>query len=135
MTQQTAYEGRVATGSELDACVAGAREDLVTARILLERDRLQHALIFCHGVLEKALKAHIVRRTNGTPPATRNLLYLLEQSGIKLDKEGVELMVGLNHYQLSGAHSQLSPNTPCRMEVSSTINRAESLMRWLLASL
>ena len=40
-----------------------AKEDLTSAKILLERNRILHAFFFCHLVIEKAIKAHIVRYT------------------------------------------------------------------------
>ena len=41
--------------------LTGAEEDLESAKILIESNRLLHGLFFCHLVIEKAIKAHVVK--------------------------------------------------------------------------
>ncbi len=46
----------------------GAKEDVETARVLLERDKRREALFFAHLALEKALKALVVKATRDLAP-------------------------------------------------------------------
>ena len=41
---------------------SGAINDLISAKILIERNRLLHGLFFCHLVIEKIIKAHVVKK-------------------------------------------------------------------------
>ncbi len=43
---------------QIDYWTSSAKDDLVTAKILIEKERYLHGLFFCHLVIEKALKAH-----------------------------------------------------------------------------
>lgn len=54
----------------------GARDDLLTAEVLFQRKRDLHGLFFCHLVIEKALKAHVVKSTKEIAPRTHNLILL-----------------------------------------------------------
>jgi len=56
----------------LDLCV----DDLATAKVLLESKRLLHMGFFCHMIIEKALKALIVDRTDEIPPKIHDLQKL-----------------------------------------------------------
>ncbi len=50
---------------QIDYWINGAVDDLESAKVLVERKRLLHGLFFCHLVIEKALKAHVVKITKG----------------------------------------------------------------------
>lgn len=54
----------------------GANDDLEVAEILIEKRRFLHGLFFCHLVIEKALKAHVVKVTREIAPKSHNLIYL-----------------------------------------------------------
>lgn len=43
--------------------IRSAVDDLETAKIPIEKNRLLHGLFFCHLVIEKAIKAHVVKST------------------------------------------------------------------------
>lgn len=57
----------------------GAIDDLESAKILIEKKRSLHGLFFCHLVIEKAIKAHVVKKTNEIAPRSHNLIYLSEK--------------------------------------------------------
>ena len=65
---------------QIDYWVNGAVEDLESAEILIERKRMLHGLFFCHLVIEKILKAHVVKISNEVAPRTHNLMHLLEKT-------------------------------------------------------
>ena len=46
----------------------GAEDDLVTADLLIRENRILHGLFFCHLVIEKAIKAHVVKSSGEIAP-------------------------------------------------------------------
>jgi len=46
---------------QIEYWIEGAEEDLSTAELLIREKRILHGLFFCHLVIEKAIKAHIVK--------------------------------------------------------------------------
>ncbi|MDR0446415.1 MAG: HEPN domain-containing protein [Oscillospiraceae bacterium] len=57
-------------------------DDLQTAKVLLESNRLLHMGYFCHQIAEKALKAVVAYATSEIPPKTHDLQKLAVQGGI-----------------------------------------------------
>jgi HEPN domain-containing protein len=47
---------------QIDYWISGAEDDIVTADLLIREMRILHGLFFCHLVIEKALKAHYVKK-------------------------------------------------------------------------
>ena len=64
--------------NQIDYWLKGAEEDLLTANLLLREKRILHGLFFCHLVIEKAVKANIVKVTGDIAPRSHNLVYLSE---------------------------------------------------------
>jgi HEPN domain-containing protein len=61
---------------------SGAIDDLETAKILIDKNRLLHGLFFCHLVVEKAIKAQVVKYSKEIAPRSHNLIYLLEKTDL-----------------------------------------------------
>lgn len=61
--------------------ITGAFVDLESARILVEKNRLLHGLFFCHLVLEKAIKAHVVNRPVNLRRVRTTLYFSLIKPG------------------------------------------------------
>lgn len=57
-------------------------DDLLTAKALLESERLLHMGFFCHMIVEKSLKAVVADRTNEIPPKIHDLPKLALRGGI-----------------------------------------------------
>jgi HEPN domain-containing protein len=75
-------------------------------------NRILHGLFFCHLVIEKALKASVVKQTNTSPPRSHNLIYLAEKAALKLP-EKQEIFLGiLMKYQLEGRYPDYNPQLP-----------------------
>ncbi len=72
----------------------GANDDLDTARILIERGRMVHGLFFCHLVIEKALKALVVKQTLELAPRSHNLIHLSELANLS-PLEDDEIFLGV----------------------------------------
>ena len=74
---------RVDIGKQVLHWLNGANEDFEVSKILIQKRRYFHGLFFCHLVLEKALKAHVVMHTKELAPKSHNLIYLSEKSGLE----------------------------------------------------
>ncbi|MEX2591506.1 MAG: HEPN domain-containing protein [Anditalea sp.] len=106
-------------------------DDLLTARILIERSRVLHGLFFCHLVIEKAIKAHVVKETETIAPKSHNLIYLSQKADLSLSEED-DIFIGiLMKYQLHGRYPDYNPYIPSIEIVNSYLEHTENLLKWL----
>lgn len=65
-----------------------AESDFETAKLILKSGKnLHHSCFFCHLVLEKTVKALVVRETEQIPPYSHDLIMLSARAGLELDEE------------------------------------------------
>jgi HEPN domain-containing protein len=113
----------------------GSYDDLQTAKILIEKDRLVHGLFFCHLVIEKIIKAHVVKQSNDLAPRSHNLIYLSEKSNLFFNEDD-EIFLGiLMKYQLQGRYPDYNPIVPEKVKIIDYLNKTEKLLKWLEAKL
>ena len=110
---------------------SSAIDDLESAKILIERKRLLHGLFFCHLVIEKALKAHVVKVTHEIAPKSHNLLYLSEKANLTFDEDDDVLLGILMKYQLQGRYPDYNPFIPKIEIVNEYLVKTEKLLEWL----
>ncbi len=116
---------------QIDYWVNGAVDDLKSAEILIERKRMLHGLFFCHLVIEKILKAHVVKISQEIAPRTHNLIHLLEKANLELS-ENEEIFLGiLMKYQLQGRYPDYNPIIPDKLIVQNYLKQTENLLQWL----
>ncbi len=109
----------------------GADDDLLTAELLLRQKRILHGLFFCHLVIEKALKAHVVKKFEDVAPRTHNLIYLSEKVALELDNES-QIFIGiLMKYQLQGRYPDYNPVLPDSILVVEYFEKTKTLFEWL----
>ncbi len=109
----------------------GAQDDLESAKILIEKNRLLHGLFFCHLVIEKAIKAHVVKKTNEIAPRSHNLIYLSEKANLEFSDDN-EIFLGiLMKYQLQGRYPDYNPIIPEKSKVINYLVKTEKLSKWL----
>ena len=72
-----------------------AFDDLDSAKILIERKRLLHGLFFCHLVIEKIIKAHVVKFTNEMAPRSHNLIFLSEKANLTFDDDDTSPLISM----------------------------------------
>lgn len=114
---------------------SGALDDLETAKVLIDKNRLLHGLFFCHLVIEKIIKAHVVKQTTDFAPRSHNLIYLSERANLVFN-ENEEIFLGiLMNYQLQGRYPDYNPSVPDSMKIAEYLNQTENLVRWLEAKL
>lgn len=70
---------------QIDYWINGAEDDILTAELLIRENRILHGLFFCHLVIEKAIKANLVKVTGEIAPRSHNLMYLSEKACINYE--------------------------------------------------
>ncbi len=116
---------------QIDYWINGAMDDLESAEILIERKRMLHGLFFCHLVIEKILKAHVVKISQEIAPRTHNLIHLLGKTHLELS-ESEEIFLGiLMKYQLQGRYPDYNPIIPDKLIVQNYLKQTENLLQWL----
>jgi HEPN domain-containing protein len=114
---------------------SGALDDLETAKVLLDQNRVLHGLFFCHLVIEKIIKAHLVKKTNDIAPRSHNLIYLSEKAGL-IFNENEEIFLGiLMKYQLQGRYPDYNPTIPDKAKAADYLIQTKNLVQWLEAKL
>jgi HEPN domain-containing protein len=74
--------GGVTVHSKVEYWLDLCDDDLVTARVLLNSNRLLHMGYFCHMIVEKSLKAVVASATNEIPPKIHDLQKLAVRGGV-----------------------------------------------------
>jgi len=108
-----------------------ANDDFESAKLLISNNRFLHGLFFCHLVIEKAIKAIVVKQTEEIAPRSHNLLYLAGMAKLSFAEED-EIFLGiLMKYQLQGRHPDYQPNIPNSEKVNAYLTKTENLLLWL----
>lgn len=109
----------------------GAEDDLSTAELLIREKRILQALFFCHLVVEKAIKAHVVKKSGEVAPRSHNLIYLSEKADLLFDNK-TEIFLGiLMKYQLQGRYPDYNPVLPDILVVNEYFEKTKNLLQWL----
>jgi HEPN domain-containing protein len=116
---------------QVDYWFNSASDDLESAKLLIVNKRYLHGLFFCHLVIEKAIKAIVVKQTQEIAPRSHNLLYLAEIAKLAFSDED-EIFLGiLMKYQLQGRYPDYQPNIPDNDKINNYLIKTESLLLWL----
>lgn len=116
---------------QVDYWFSGAYEDLEVAELLIDKKRFLHGLFFCHLVLEKALKAHVVKFTGELAPKSHNLIYLSGKSELTLSDVSLEFFGILMKYQLEGRYPGYQPYIPEERIVREYFDETKKYLQWL----
>jgi HEPN domain-containing protein len=116
---------------QIEYWTKGAEDDLLTAELLIREKRILHGLFFCHLVIEKAIKAHVVKTSDEIAPRSHNLIYLSEKADLVFDNE-TEIFIGiLMKYQLQGRYPDYNPVLPNILVVNEYFEKTKALLQWL----
>lgn len=116
---------------QIEYWAKGADDDLLTAELLIQEKRILHGLFFCHLVIEKAIKAHVVKASGEVAPRSHNLIYLSERTDLVFDSE-TEIFLGiLMKYQLQGRYPDYDPVLPDISKVNDYFEKTKTLLQWL----
>jgi len=109
----------------------GAIDDLESTKILITNNRLLHGLFLCHLVVEKSIKAIVVKAMNEIAQRSHNLLFLSEMAKLEFEEDD-EIFLGiLMKYQLQGRYPDYNPILPDNNKVMEYLNQTEKVMTWL----
>ena len=111
-----------------DYWINGAEDDIVTADLLIREKRTLHGLFFCHLVIEKAIKAHVVKKIGDVAPKTHNLIYLSEKAELELDDSILSFLGILMKYQLQGRYPDYNPFLPDQLIVNEYLNETKKIV-------
>lgn len=84
--------------------LSSAQNDWPTAEILFKEKQYPQCLFWCHLVLEKLLKAHVVHHSKTQAPYTHNLVQLSEQTGLEFSAEQKKALSIINEFNLKGRY-------------------------------
>ncbi|MBU1342831.1 MAG: HEPN domain-containing protein [Proteobacteria bacterium] len=116
---------------QIDYWINEAEDNIVTADILIQKDRFLHGLFFCHLVIEKALKAHVVKTTKDIAQRSHNLILLSEKAKLKFDNDDDIFLGILMKYQLQGRYPDYNPIIPTKERVEKYFSQTKELLQWL----
>jgi HEPN domain-containing protein len=120
---------------QIDYWINGADGDILTADLLIREKRTLHGLFFCHLVIEKAIKAHIVKKIEDVAPRSHNLIYLSEIAELEFD-DSTQMFLGiLMKYQLQGRYPDYDPILPDQQKVNEYFNKTKEILQWLKVKL
>ena len=112
-----------------------SENDIETAELLIDSNKILHGLFFCHLAVEKAIKAHVVKTIGDYPPRSHNLLFLSEKAGIHWEEEK-EIFLGiLMKYQLEGRYPDYNPSIPSIKQASNYQIQTKEIIKWLKSKL
>ena len=110
---------------------AGAEKDWEVARSLVAQTRIRHGLFFAHLALEKTLKAHVCRATQGLAPPIHNLSRLADHACLTLETQQRELLAEVNSFNIEGRYPELLLPQPTPEEADGYLARTEELLSCL----
>lgn len=84
----------------IDYWILTSEEDLKTMEAMYKARRYAFCLFVGHLILEKALKALVIRITGAEAPRTHNLPYLFRLAELDLVKEDKELLENVDTFNL-----------------------------------
>ncbi|HUT54631.1 MAG TPA: HEPN domain-containing protein [bacterium] len=113
----------------------GAKEDLDTASILLEKGKNKEALFFAHLALEKALKALVAKNTSDVPPYSHDLTFLAKKAGLTLSADQSHLFNMVNKFATAGRYPDPEKHGPSKQKAKEIVDEISEVMKWLIRKL
>lgn len=83
-----------------------AEHDRETMMVLSAGNRYSDALFFGHIILEKILKALVVRNTGKHAPFTHDLVQLHKLSGTELDEKEIDFLDRVNDFNIRARYPE-----------------------------
>ena len=93
--------------------------------------RIAFALFATHLVIEKILKAHVVKATKKLPPMIHNLISLANIAGLNLTTKDIDLFSLLNPMNIEARYPAKPSKVPTKKEAEELIKRTKVVFEWL----
>ncbi|MBN1114101.1 MAG: HEPN domain-containing protein [Oligoflexia bacterium] len=113
-----------------------SEDDLSVIDILFDKQKLVHAMFFCHLVTEKILKAYYTCLIETTPPKTHNLLNLASETGLveKLTNEQNNLLAELMPFNVEARYPTYKRKLESELSIAKVkeyISKTRELHGWI----
>ncbi|NVO11018.1 MAG: HEPN domain-containing protein [Bacteroidales bacterium] len=82
-------------------------------------------------MIEKAIKAHWVKKNNDVTPRSHNLINLSEEASLEFDNDSQIFLGILMKYQIPGRYPDYNPILPDQYRVNEYLNKTKELLQWL----
>ncbi len=101
----------------------------------MKGDRISLALFSTHLAVEKALKAHVVRKTKNFPPMIHNLISLARIAELELTPQQVDLFSELNPLNIEARYPGSVVQRPTKRQAELIIKHTKVVLEWLINEL
>lgn len=111
-----------------------AKEDLISAKIMLDGSRYTWAAFICQQALEKLLKAGYVKKKKEVPPYIHKLERLVELLELKIeDKEIIDWIIRIDKYYIATRYPsyKTSVNITNKKIAINLYNKCRGIFKWL----
>ena len=108
--------------------------DMDTALYMYEGGRFIYAVFMCHLAVEKTLKGLYYEKRREIPPKSHNLIYLLNEIGIKPPREPGKFIVKLNAASIPTRYPESLANLQgiySRVVVKDILSKGKELVTWI----
>ncbi len=89
----------------IDYWIKSARHDFETAKFLFQGKRYPECLFFCHLMIEKILKALVVKTTKTHAPYTHQLVNLAKIAKIDLTEEQIDYLTEITEFNIAARYN------------------------------
>jgi HEPN domain-containing protein len=114
----------------------GALETWKDVEYLMRGRRIAFGLFAAHLSIEKALKAHVVKKTSKLPPTTHNLIALTNLADLKLSQQRMNYLIELNPMNIISRYpGEVVGRIPSYEEAKAIVKRAKDVLEWLMKEL
>ena len=113
----------------------GAISDMNAAEVLFKEKQYSQCLFWCHLALEKILKAHVVKMTQGQAAYIHNLVLLAEKAELPFSEEQKNNLSEISQFNLMGRYpdEMMAFANKCSPEFSEQYFLiTKNLYQWLL---
>jgi HEPN domain-containing protein len=94
------------TQDSIDYWRKTAEHDYDTMCVLFKTKRYSDCLFFGHIILEKILKAHVVKTTGQQPPYIHNLTKLHEVAELNLNEKQLDFLDAVNDFNIRARYPE-----------------------------
>lgn len=113
----------------------GSHKALRSVRTLEEGEFWGEALFWTHLATEKALKAHVVKKTQDIPPYIHRLVRLAEITELELSPQQLQLCEAMSEHQRLARYPDEVIPEPGAEIARLLLNQAKEFHQWLLEKL
>ena len=111
-----------------------AEDDFRVAQHLLKAKDYTYCLFFGHLVIEKLLKACIVKQTQAQAPYSHNLIYLAEKAGLQLSDKQMDLLESISKYNIEARYPDIKHSLQkktTKRYTTAEFKKIKGIIEWL----